>query len=79
MSASLSLTALRADLYNIVDQVISTGTAVTIKRHGHIVRLVPEVLISKLDCLKRCPEIMVGNPEDFVHLDWSDEWKDGQI
>ncbi|PCI38527.1 MAG: hypothetical protein COB50_02185 [Thiotrichales bacterium] len=61
----MSLTALRADLYKIVDQVISTGTPITIKRHGHIVRLVPEV--------------MVGDPEDFVHLDWSDEWKDIQI
>ena len=29
---------------------------------------------SRLDALVRRPEVVVGDSEDFVHLDWSDQW-----
>lgn len=30
---------------------------------------------SKLDNLKRRPDIILCDPEDLVHIDWSDEWR----
>ena len=37
----LSLTRLRANLYNIVDQVIETGEPVEIERHNKKVMVIP--------------------------------------
>lgn len=75
----ISLTKLRADLYKIVDQVIETGIPVEIERGGSKVKIVAVQKKSKLANLKVHPGTMVGNPNDFVHLDWSSEWKDKQL
>lgn len=71
----ISLTKLRADLYKIVDQVIATGVPVEIEREGKKVRIVLVDKKSKLKNLKGHRGTMVGEPEDFVHLDWSQEWE----
>jgi len=71
---ALTLTKLRADLYNIIDHVIATGSPVEVERNGHIVKIVAEKPKSKLDNLVKHPGAMVGDPEDFVHIDWSDYW-----
>lgn len=71
----ISLTKLRTDLYNIVDQVIETGLPVDIERNGKIVRIIALEQKSKLQYLKSHPGTMVGDPEEFVHLDWSEDWE----
>jgi len=75
----ISLTKLRADLYHIVDQVIETGIPVDIERNGKKVRIVAVEKKSKLANLKPHPGTIVGNPDDFIHLDWSSEWKGDDI
>ncbi len=72
----ISLTKLRADLYKIVDQVIKTGIPIEIERDGKRVKIVPIQKKSKLANLKAHPGTIIGHPDDFVHLDWSSEWKD---
>jgi prevent-host-death family protein len=72
----ISLTKLRADLYKIVDQVIETGIPVEIDRNGKKVRIIAVEQKSKLENLTPHPGTMVGDPEGFVHLDWSHEWKE---
>ena len=73
----ISLTRLRADLYNIVDQVIESGIPVEVKRHGKIIKIISVEPKSKLDNLEPHPNTIVGNPEDLVHMDWSPEWSQG--
>jgi hypothetical protein len=75
----ISLTKLRADLYKIVDQIIETGIPVEIVRGGKKIKIVLVDKKSKLKNLKPHPGTMVGNPEDFIHLDWSAEWKDDNL
>jgi len=75
----ISLTKLRADLYKIVDQVIQSGIPVVIERNGKQVKIIPVEKKSKLSHLKAHPGTMVGNPDDFIHLDWSQEWKDDNL
>jgi prevent-host-death family protein len=70
----ISLTKLRADLYKIVDQVIETSVPVEIERNGKKVKIIAIQKKSKLANLKPHPGTMVGNPDDFVHLDWFSEW-----
>ncbi len=73
MPQNLTPSALRANLYRILDRVLATGEPVNITRKGKLLRITP-LLPSKLDLLKPHPYCINGDPEDLVHMDWSDEW-----
>ncbi len=68
-------TELRQNIYNLLDQVIETGVPLEIKRKGHKLKIVPSKPVSKLSTLKSNPDCIVGNPEDLVNIDWSENWK----
>lgn len=74
----VSLTYLRNHLYQLVDQVINTGVPVEIERKGYQLQIIAKKQKSKLDRLKPHPGTVVGNPEDLVHLDWSNEWSENK-
>ena len=65
---------LRENIYRILDQVLETGIPVEIERRGKILRIAPAEPTSKLDNLKPRPYLL-SDPEELVHLDWSDEWR----
>lgn len=66
--------ALRRDIYRILDRVVETGEPAVIVRHGRRIRISAEPAPSRLDLLVRRPDVVVGDSGDFVHLDWSSEW-----
>jgi prevent-host-death family protein len=68
---------LRENIYKILDEVLETGVPVEIERGGRKLRIVPadETPRPKLERLERREKTIVGDPEELVHLDWSDEWK----
>jgi len=74
VSQNITPTALRADLYRILDQVLNTGESINITHKGKLLRITP-LLPSKLELLKPHPDCINGKPEDLVHMDWSDEWR----
>lgn len=74
MEHSITPSALRADLYRILDHVLATGKAVEVRRKGKILRITPAIP-TKTDMLKPHPGSINGDPEDLVHMDWSSEWK----
>jgi Phd_YefM. len=65
---------LRANLYRILDRVLRTGEPIEIDRAGQKLLLVPKKKKARLNNLTR-REVIAGDPEDLVHLDWSKEWK----
>ena len=67
--------ALRANLYRLLDRVIETGEPLEVERRGERLRIVSVETSSKLDRLKPNPDLIIGDPEDLVHMDWSSEWK----
>lgn len=71
---TITASALRADVYNILDHVLATGEPVTIERNGLQLQIVPLQRPSKLSRLVPHPDSLVGDPEDIVHMDWSNEW-----
>jgi len=71
---AMTASALRRDIYRILDRVLESGEPVVIERNGRRVRISAEDVPSRLDALVRRPEVVVGNSDDFVHLDWSNEW-----
>lgn len=71
---AMTASALRRDIYRILDRVLDTGEPVIIERNGRRVRISAEDPPSRLDSLVRRPDVVIGDSEDFVHLDWSDQW-----
>ena len=69
-------TKLRQNLYNILDSVIDNGVPVEIERKGVILKIVPEQIVSKWDRLEP-HNIINGDPESIVSMDWSEEWNRG--
>lgn len=72
---SLSATTLRSRLYEVLDEVLRTGEPVEIERKGRKLLIVAEPAGPGLKALEPRPGYVLGDPDDLVHLDWSDQWK----
>jgi len=74
---SISLTALRSNLFKIVDDIIKTGNPVEIERNGHRLKIILEEKRSKLDNLKP-HDCIVGDPDDLLQIkvgEWGEATK----
>jgi len=71
----ITASALRADIYKLLDQILETGVPIVVDRKGKQLKIVPVGPTSKLSHLESRPDYVRGDPEDFVHIDWSGEWK----
>ena len=73
----ITASKLRQDVYQLLDQVLERGKPLEIKRKGRLLRIVPDPLpASRLSKLQR-HATLTCDPDEIVHLDWSDEWKPG--
>ena len=70
-----TLTDLRSHLYQRIDELISTGIPIEVNRKGHHIKIILEDPPSKLNNLLHREHVIVGDPEDIVHIDWSTEWQ----
>ncbi len=70
----MTVSELRQNIYQLLDQVLDTGVPLEIERKGRKLRIAPEPPHVKLDNLKR-RDCLVGDPEEIVHMDWSQEWR----
>ena len=77
---TITPTQLRANLYNILDQVIETQKPIEIIRNGQLLKLVlcNQSSRTKLSNLKAHPKAIAGDPDSFIHMDWSSHWKGGK-
>lgn len=75
MLETLTPSRLRQNLYRILDRVLETGKPAKISRRGKRLRIVRDEGARKLDAIKRHPDYLRTDPEDLVHVDWSDEWR----
>ena len=69
----LRASSLRENIYRILDEILETGVPVDIERKGKLLRIAAVEPRSKLASLKS-RDLIVGDPEDLVHVDWSEEW-----
>ena len=74
----ISATRLRQNLYNILDSVVDTGVPVEVERRGRVLKIVAEEQGSKWDRLT-AHQIVVGDPDELVHIDWSHEWRGDRV
>ena len=76
---SVTATQLRADLYKLLDQVLETGKPLEIRRKGQVLHIVPSERRTLQELFPYRPELIIGDPDDLVHIDWSKEWKPSSI
>ena len=76
--AAIPASKLRANFYRVLDEVLATGHPAVIGRRGKRLRIVPEEPGGRLSRLPRWPGLLKGDPEDIVHMDWSQYWKPDQ-
>ena len=70
----MSPTQLRTDIYQVLDQVLETGVPVIVQRAGRLLKILPvRDDEAKLVIVKR--DVLRGDPEDLVHMDWSGSWE----
>jgi antitoxin (DNA-binding transcriptional repressor) of toxin-antitoxin stability system len=74
----VSATQLRQNLYNLLDQVISTGIPLEIERKGKVLKIIPQNKKSKLDNLEP-HDVINGSPEDIVHVDWLSDFDQEKV
>ncbi len=72
---TLTASKLREDIYRVLDHVLATGEPVEIERNGRRLRIVPDEPPSRLGKLIRRDDVVVGDSDDLVHVDWSGEWR----
>ena len=72
---TITPTDFRKDLFNLLDMLLDTGKTLEINRNGHIFKVIPPIKTKKLDRLTPHKDAVVGNSDDFISMDWSNEWK----
>ena len=70
----LTASKLRENVYRVLDQVLETGEPVHIVRNGRRLRIVADEHTDRLARLVRRTDVVTGDSDDFVRLDWSHEW-----
>jgi prevent-host-death family protein len=70
---SVTPTELRANVYQLLDEVLKTGVPLEIKKGNKKLRIVPVEKGDKLERLNPRPEAIVGDPEDLVTIRWENE------
>lgn len=75
MGMSLTASKLRENIYRVLDEVLATGEPVEIERNGRRLLIIADDRPSRLAQLVNRSDVVVGDSADFVHLDWSSEWR----
>ena len=78
LTMGITTSKLRQNIYKLLDQVAETGEPLEIRRKGKILKIIVENQRSKLAALKK-RDVIVGDSEELVHIDWSSEWSQKPI
>ncbi|MEX1184423.1 MAG: type II toxin-antitoxin system Phd/YefM family antitoxin [Gemmatimonadota bacterium] len=70
-----SISALRADLYRLIDRVLETGVPLEVERRGAMLKIVPSARRGRLIGLRAADGYFAADPGSLVHTDWSNEWR----
>jgi hypothetical protein len=74
MKKPLHSTALRANIYRVLDRILKTGEPQEVVREGRrlLILPVPEALLDLGRLPKR--EALTCSPDELVETSWEDEW-----
>lgn len=67
---TITVTELRGNIYKLLEDVLLTGVPLEVKKGGRKLRIVPVEGVDKLQNLTYQPEVIQGDPEELVHMEW---------
>lgn len=67
---TITVTELRANIYNLLEEILATGVPLEINKGGRKLHIIPAARTNKLQNLVRRPEIIQGDPDDLVSMQW---------
>ena len=67
---TITVTELRGNIYNLLEEVLSTGVPLEINKGGRILRIAPVEPVDKFADLVYRPDVINGDPEELVHIEW---------
>jgi hypothetical protein len=75
MTGPYSVSALRANLYRLLDRVLETGRPVEVERRGERLKIIRAGKRSRLALVRPVPGYLNVDAEELLGLDWSGEWR----
>jgi hypothetical protein len=66
-------TQLRANIYNLLDEVLETGIPLEIRKGDKKLKIVPLETVDKFQYLVSRPEVIKGGLETLAEISWEDE------
>jgi hypothetical protein len=72
---SVTPTQLRADIYNLLDEVLETGIPLEIKKGDKKLKIVSLETVDKFQNLVSRPDVVKGDPEELVEISWENKVK----
>jgi prevent-host-death family protein len=70
---TVTATELRANIYHLLEEVLDTGVPLEIKKGDRRLRVVPVEEVDKFHNLVFRPQVILGDPEELVTIDWESE------
>jgi len=70
---TITVTELRGNIYNLLDEVLNTGIPIEINKGGKKLKIMPVDKVNKLDNLISRPNVIQGNSDDLVEISWEKE------
>jgi prevent-host-death family protein len=70
---TVTATELRTNVYQLLDEVLNSGSPIEVKRGDRKLRIVPVEKPDKLQNLAYRPDVIQGDPEDLVALSWEED------
>jgi prevent-host-death family protein len=70
---TITVTELRGNIYNLLDEVLNTGIPIEINKGGKKLKIMPVGKANKLQNLVSRPNVIKGNPDDLVGISWEKE------
>jgi prevent-host-death family protein len=67
---TITVTELRSDIYNLLEEVLVTGIPLEINKGGRKLQIIPVEKVNKLRNLTRRPDVIEGDPDDLVSMQW---------
>jgi len=68
----LKVTALRQNIYQVLDEVLASGVPVEIERRGQRLVIAPLYPVDKLARLPRREGVVLGDPETLPDIHWDE-------
>jgi len=70
---TITITELRGNIYKLLDEVLNTGIPIEINKGGRKLKIISVEKADKLQNLVSRPNVIKGNPDDFVGISWEKE------